>query len=331
AQEACGPLEIENALSTVRGLEKEIQEAKASAKAGILKPLPGETLEKSSQDLGSSTKAVSSAMAQLLSEATQGNENYTGMAARDVAQALKSLASGARAVAATTEDPAARNAILDCAGDVMDKSANLIEETKRAIAKPGDPESQQRLAQVAKAVSQALNRCVNCLPGQRDVDNAIRTVGEASKALLSNSFPSSGRSFQEVQGQLNQVAAGLNQSANEVVQASRGTTQDLSRATSKFGQDFSNFLDAGVDMAGTSQSKEDQTQVVSNLKTISMSSSKLLLSAKALSTDPSSPNLKNQLAAAARAVTDSINQLITMCTQQAPGQKECDNALRELE
>lgn len=30
-------------------------------------------------------------------------------------------------------------------------------------------------------------------------------------------------------------------------------------------------------------------------------------------------------------MTDSINQLITLCTQQAPGQKECDNALRELE
>lgn len=41
--------------------------------------------------------------------------------------------------------------------------------------------------QVAKAVSQALNRSVNCLPGQRDVDNAIRTVGEASKKLLANS------------------------------------------------------------------------------------------------------------------------------------------------
>ncbi|KAG7240881.1 hypothetical protein INR49_023455 [Caranx melampygus] len=324
AQEACGPLEIDNALSMVRGLEKDIKDAKAAAEEGSLRPLPGETLEKCSQDLGTSTKAVSSAIAQLLSEATQGNENYTGMAARDVAQALKSLASAARGVAATTDDPSARNAMLDCAGDVMDKSANLIEETKRAIAKPGDAESQQRLAQVAKAVSQALNRCVNCLPGQRDVDNAIRTVGEASKTLL-------GKSFQEVQAQLNETAAGLNQSANEVVQASRGTTQDLAKATSKFGQDFSNFLEAGVDMAGTSQSKEDQTQVVSNLKTISMSSSKLLLAAKALSTDPSSPNLKNQLATAARAVTDSINQLITMCTQQAPGQKECDNALRELE
>lgn len=71
-----------------------------------------------------------------------------GMAARDVAQALKSLASAARGVAATTNDSPARNAMLDCAGDVMDKSANLIEETKRAVAKPGDAESQQRLAQV---------------------------------------------------------------------------------------------------------------------------------------------------------------------------------------
>lgn len=49
-----------------------------------------------------------------------------------------------------------------------------------------------------------------------------------------------------------------------------------------------------------SQNKEDQAQVVSNLKSISMSSSKLLLAAKALSADPTAPNLKNQLAAAAR-------------------------------
>uniref|UniRef100_A0A8C1VU96 Talin 1 n=1 Tax=Cyprinus carpio TaxID=7962 RepID=A0A8C1VU96_CYPCA len=342
AQEACGPLEIDNALTMVRGLERDMQETKASAAEGKLKPLPGETLEKCSQDLGSSTKAVSSAIAQLLSEATQGNENYTGMAARDVAQALRSLASSARGVAANTDDPHARNAMLDCTADVMDKSASLIEETKRAIAKPGDPDSQQRLAQVAKAVSQALNRSVNCLPGQRDVDNAIRTVGEASKKLLSDKFPVSGKSFQEAQANLNEAAAGLNQSANELVQASRGTTQDLSKASGKFGQDFNHFLQAGVDMAGQSQSKEDQTQVVTNLKTISMSSSKLLLAAKVLSTDPNSPNLKNQLAAAARlesavfsnsnvCVSLSLSLSIAMCTQQAPGQKECDNALRELE
>lgn len=50
------------------------------------------------------------------------------------------------------------------------------------------------------------------------------------------------------------------------------------------------------------QNKEDQSQVVSNLKSISLSSSKLLLAAKALSADPAAPNLKSQLAAAARYV-----------------------------
>lgn len=36
-------------------------------------------------------------------------------------------------------------------------------------------------------MTQALNRCVSCLPGQRDVDNALRAVGDASKRLLSDS------------------------------------------------------------------------------------------------------------------------------------------------
>lgn len=76
------------------------------------------------------------------------------MAARDVAQALRSLASAARGVAANTPDPHARNAMLDCTADVMDKSASLIEETKRAVAKPGDPDTQQRLAQVKPTLTQ---------------------------------------------------------------------------------------------------------------------------------------------------------------------------------
>ncbi|XP_072269736.1 talin-1 isoform X2 [Pyxicephalus adspersus] len=331
AQEACGPLEIDSALNLIRSLEQDLQEAKAAAREGKLQPLPGETMEKCSQDLGSSTKAVSSAIAQLLGEIVHGNENYTGRAARDVAQALRSLAQASRGVAATSGDPAVQNAMLECAGDVMDKAGNLIEEAKRAVGKPADAEGQQRLAQVAKAVSQALSRCVNCLPGQRDVEAAIKSIGEASKKLLATSFPPSTRSFQEAQSQLNQAAVGLNQSANELVQASRGTPQDLAKASGKYGQDFNEFLQAGVEMAGQPQNKEDQAQVVSNLKSISLSSSKLLLAAKALSADPAAPNLKSQLAAAARAVTDSINQLMTVCTQQAPGQKECDNALRELE
>ncbi len=33
-------------------------------------------------------------------------------------------------------------------------------------------------------MSHSLNACVNCLPGQKDVDMALKSVGEASKKLL---------------------------------------------------------------------------------------------------------------------------------------------------
>ncbi|XP_058854602.1 talin-2 [Acipenser ruthenus] len=331
AHEACGPMEIDSALTAVQTLKNELQDAKMAAAEGQLKPLPGESLEKCAQDLGSTSKAVGSSMAQLLTCAAQGNEHYTGVAARETAQALKTLAQAARGVAASTADPPSAGAMLDSARDVMEGSAMLIYEAKQALVCPGDAESQQRLAQVAKAVSHSLNNCVNCLPGQKDVDMALKSIGEASKKLLVDSLPPSSKSFQEAQSELNQAAADLNQSAGEVVHSSRGTSSQLAVASGKFSEDFDEFLDAGIEMAGQTQSKEDQIQVIGNLKNISMSSSKLLLAAKSLSVDPGAPNTKNLLAAAARAVTESINQLITLCTQQAPGQKECDNALRELE
>uniref|UniRef100_A0A674KFP7 Talin 2 n=1 Tax=Terrapene triunguis TaxID=2587831 RepID=A0A674KFP7_9SAUR len=300
AHEACGPMEIDSALNTVQTLRNELQDAKMAAVDGQLKPLPGETV--------------------------------TGVAARETAQALKTLAQAARGVSASTTDPMAAHAMLDSARDVMEGSAMLIQEAKQALVAPGDAESQQRLAQVAKAVSHSLNNCVNCLPGQKDVDVALKSIGESSKKLLVDSLPPSSKSFQEAQSELNQAAADLNQSAGEVVHATRGQSGELAAASGKFSDDFDEFLDAGIEMAGQAQvSFEDQIQVIGNLKNISMASSKLLLAAKSLSVDPGAPNAKNLLAAAARAVTESINQLITLCTQQAPGQKECDNALRELE
>lgn len=324
-------MEIDSALSTVQTLKSELQDAKMASVESQLKPLPGETLEKCAQDLGSTSKAVGSSMAQLLTCAAQGNEHYTGVAARETAQALKTLAQAARGVAASTSDPTAAHAMLDSARDVMEGSAMLIQEAKQALIAPGDAESQQRLAQVAKAVSHSLNNCVNCLPGQKDVDVALKSIGESSKKLLVDSLPPSTKPFQEAQSELNQAAADLNQSAGEVVHATRGQSGELAAASGKFSDDFDEFLDAGIEMAGQAQTKEDQIQVIGNLKNISMASSKLLLAAKSLSVDPGAPNAKNLLAAAARAVTESINQLITLCTQQAPGQKECDNALRELE
>uniref|UniRef100_A0A8C1UQA8 Talin 2a n=1 Tax=Cyprinus carpio TaxID=7962 RepID=A0A8C1UQA8_CYPCA len=264
AHEACGPMEIDSALIAVQTLKNELQDAKMAASEGHLKPLPGESLEKCTQDLGGTSKAVGSSMAQLLTCAAQGNEHYTGNTLTLI-----------------------HNAFIWLNGDMPCSSVVLCKKDFVKLSKlPGT---------VAKAVSHSLNACVNCLPGQKDVDMALKSIGEASKKLLVETLPPCSKTFQEAQSDLNQTAADLNQSAGDVVHASRGTTCRLADASGKFSEDFDEFLDAGIEM-----SKDDQMQVIGNLKNISMASSKLLLAAKSLSVDPAAGNAKNLLTAAAR-------------------------------
>jgi talin len=71
--------------------------------------------------------------------------------------------------------------------------------------------------------------------------------------------------------------------------------------------------------------------MLTSLKSVSITSSSLLVTAKSVAADPTAPNAKNKLSGSARAVTDSINYLVDVCTSSAPGQKECDNALRNIQ
>lgn len=73
---------------------------------------------------------------------------FAGVASRETAQALRTLAQAARGVAASTKEPQASAAMLDSAQCVMEGSAMLIHEAHQALVHPGDAESQQRLAQV---------------------------------------------------------------------------------------------------------------------------------------------------------------------------------------
>lgn len=61
------------------------------------------------------------------------------------------------------------------------------------------------------------------------------------------------KTYQEAQTDLNHTAAELNHSAGEVVHSSRGTSSQLAAASGKFSQDFDEFLDAGIEMAGHTQ------------------------------------------------------------------------------
>ncbi|XP_043467434.1 talin-1 isoform X2 [Leptopilina heterotoma] len=329
AREACGGLELDAAEELIITLKEELVEFYKAVETTSLRPLPGETTESTALRLGSTSKHVGVSMAQLLSAAKQGNENYTGSAARETASSLKELTSAVRGVAATSNQPETQKMVLMTADDVVEKSLKLVTEARRVLKSPESPHNEAHLAHVAKEVSYSLNKCVSCLPGQRDVEVAIRHIEEISQVLTTQEFRQTTKSYGQLQNDLNTAAANLNDASSNLVSSVRSPIQ-LATSSQHFTNAFEDLLNVGMEMA-TTTTTETRTQVIISMKNVSMTSSKLLSTAKCVAADPNAPNAKNQLQAAARAVTDSINYLVDVCTSAAPGQNECDNAIRNIQ
>lgn len=179
-------------------------------------------------------------------------------------------------------------------------------------------------------IADSLNRTVGCLPGQKDVDTAITNIIEWTSIISLNNLPPTSKSYGELQQELNTAAANLNEASSSVVVSVRSPTQ-LASSSKDFSAAFHDLLSVSLEMACRTTDVEVKGQMIHSLKSVSTSSSTLLTTAKSLSADPNLPNGKNQLAAAARAVTDSINFLVNVCTSAAPGQNECDNAIRKIQ
>jgi len=116
-------------------------------------------------------------------------------------------------------------------------------------------------------------------------------------------FLHGGRSFQEVQQNLNARAADLNQATTDVVTATSApgdAHRRVAPASSRFSGAYEEFIDGGLEMAGVTQDTSTQSQIVTGLRSVSMVSSRFLMATKSLLVDPAAPNAKNQLTQAAR-------------------------------
>ena len=101
---------------------------------------------------------------------------------------------------------------------------------------------------------------------------------------------------------LSNRAVSLNQAAGDIITASKGSPHQVAASSNRFGRAYEEFIDGGLEMAGATKDQESRTQIVGGLRSVSMTSSKLLMATKSLLADPSAPNAKNQLTQAARSV-----------------------------
>ncbi len=148
-----------------------------------LKPLPGENLKVCEAQLAASSKTVGLSMAQMLTAAAQGNELFTGVAAKETMNSLCSFANSVRAVVACSENNTAyQQRLIASARLVIQQSESLVVESAAALLQPDTPQqNQQRLAAIARSIAQSLYNCVNCLPGQDEIDTIIQRLNEVAR------------------------------------------------------------------------------------------------------------------------------------------------------
>lgn len=311
AREACGGQELESALEAIHNLRSVLNDTRNAAQQDNLRPLPGETPENASQQLCNSAKGVGIAMSQLLSAVSQGERLYAGVAGRDTALALGEFTKSVRGVVATGGNPD----VIDCADDVIVSSVRLVEEAQRTLQNLGDPLT---LTYTARDVTSALAKCVECLPGQREVDDALKSVSEISEIVNLGEFPPSVKSYQSLQNELKSAAENLNEAGGDVAKA-YGSPAMLATVSQNYSVVYKDLLHAALEMAGQTQDNTAQLNMVNGLRGVSVTSISLLSTAKSIAADPGQPNAKNQLSSSARTVTESINYLVEVSTKAAPG------------
>ena len=76
-------------MDLLESVDGELADTQKAALSGALCALPGETAEGAAITLGTSCKTVGSAIGQLLTAAANVDDNYVGLAARHIANAVK--------------------------------------------------------------------------------------------------------------------------------------------------------------------------------------------------------------------------------------------------
>lgn len=164
----------------------------------------------------------------------------------------------------------------------------------------------------------------------KDINESYETIIELRQILDVGEYPPSSRSFGHLTNDFKSAANNLSAAGGRVAQAYASPIQ-LANKSQDFCGAYKELLTVTLEMAGQTQEEHTRVVIVDSLRGVTNQSVSLLGTAKNVATDPSYPNTKNELASAARLVTESINKLVDVCTQAAPGQKECDNATRSIE
>ncbi|KAI5700033.1 hypothetical protein M8J75_013081 [Diaphorina citri] len=300
------------------------------------------TTTEPAQDVETAVEVMMSSSDRLL--AASGDAPEMVRQARILGQATAQLIQAIKGDAENEPDSELQRRLLAAAKNLAEATARMVEAARQCASHPQDIMKQEALVTTVEELRQAAtptlryklfnksqtNEFEGLLPGQQEIEEITEIIESTYEQIHTDDFPRSTKPIGRLQQELSSAATGLSETTNEVISSVKNPA-NLPASSKQYSHSLQNLVDIGMEIISTTESRETQTKMLSSLKSVSTSSSKFLSTARSAALDPSASNSKSQLSAAARNVADSINNLLNICTSALPGQKECDNAIRNIQ
>lgn len=195
AREVCSGLEFDAAEEQIYTSMNELEDLLVAVKSSSLKPLPGESEESTSLKLGSLSKSLQFSMAQLISATHQRNKNYTENSVGEISSHLKNFIVAVRGVAATMNDKETQETILIAAKDVIHKSIMMIRKIRDIIEDLNYCDDKTEIENDSRELINSLNKCISCIPGQKQIDEAIFNINKVQQSLTFDNFSTTPKNY----------------------------------------------------------------------------------------------------------------------------------------
>ena len=328
AKAACGGLEFDGAIEAINNAKSHLDATAASARNNRLVPEFGQTPQSTFEDFTRAQGGVDRAVDQLLKSTQEHDPTTAGIAARDVGGNMRLLSNAVRGVSATSEDDEVPYNLTAAAKLLADALLSAVSAAKNAAADPDNDLNVEELLQAVGGVKDAMDDMARAMPGQRECDDAITAIQDASDF---SRLPPSNAAPKQLQDDFASAARNLAGAAQEFVsnvhegpEALGGSARNVSGATTE-------VLRIGKEAAGNTNDRNVQGQIVNALSGLSDSVQVLLGAGANAAGRPDDEEAAQAVDDGQLGVNSALNDLSDLLAAAGPGQIECNQAVKDIQ
>eukprot|EP00117_Sycon_ciliatum_P031795 scpid3878/ scgid24807/ Talin-1 len=331
---APGQRECEEAAQQLRKEMLHVDQALVGAVSHTLKPIKTSTLEAYHEQTMGALIDVHDRIEPLVA-AAKTNPIDLAQRVTVASQPFAKLSSDIVGAASNIVDHNSQVTVLKCCKSLMESMLQLVNSAKEAGGNPEATQTHASLASAANATRSSIQRLSAEMESASSSSGALTSMVEGVEdAMMMLDQPLSETppgSFQEYAENVDQTARWIASESQKLIAKSSSHPDALPAMMESIGTAYQSLIkDTRSAMAVT---EEEGVAVVlcRSAKALGQSTTRLLLACSGVHGDPSDMNAKHGLAAAARALSEKVSDLLSALQAGSRGVQACIEAIQELE